>query len=189
LGVILGDKNKIKILQNVPLADIKPYEKNYQKHDANLEHIKNSIKDFDFDVPIVVDMNNVIVKGHGRYEALKELGKDTVPLVAVNMALDTEKKSSAARIADNESSKAAVVDNELLNFELDLIGEEFDLGDYGLDLGNFDLEVGSTNEENDLSEKLNQRLVLEIEFESEIQLKSIYDEMTKKGYTCKILTL
>jgi DNA modification methylase len=137
----MTNENKIKILQNVPITEIKPYEKNYQKHDANLEHIKNSIKDFDFDVPIVVDVNNVIVKGHGRYEALKELGKDTIPLVAINMALDTKKKASAARIADNESSKAAVVDSDILKFELDLIGEDFDLGDYGLDFGNFDIEI------------------------------------------------
>jgi len=136
----MTNESKIKILQNVPISEIKPYEKNYQKHDANLEHIKNSIKDFDFDVPIVVDVNNVIVKGHGRYEALKELGKDTIPLVAINMALDTKKKASAARIADNESSKAAVVDNDILNFELDLIGEDFDLGDYGLDLEINDLD-------------------------------------------------
>jgi site-specific DNA-methyltransferase (adenine-specific) len=137
----MTEENKIKILQNVPITEIKPYEKNYQKHDANLEHIKNSIKDFDFDVPIVVDVNNVIVKGHGRYEALKELGKDTIPLVAINMALDTKKKASAARIADNESSKAAVVDNDILKFELDLIGEDFEMEDYGLDLGNFDIEI------------------------------------------------
>jgi site-specific DNA-methyltransferase (adenine-specific) len=179
------NKDKVVVKKNVPIADIKPYEKNYQKHDVNLEHIKNSIKDFDFDVPIVVDVNNVIVKGHGRYEALKELGKDTIPLVAINMALDTKKKASAARIADNESSKAAVVDNDILKFEIDLIGEDFDLGDYGLDLGSLD-NIGLTPEEldnffeesNALPEEEKQKIILEY---SEEQYEKVTEAFKNYG--------
>ena len=168
-------QNKIKILENVPIKDIKPYEKNYQKHDDNIEHIKNSIKDFDFDVPIVVDVNNVIVKGHGRYEALKQLGHKTIPYVAVNESLDTEKKASAARIADNESSKAAVIDEDLLEMEMDFIGDDFDLGDYGLVIGenesnliedeNFD----DKNQEIDINNFEN-KACLVLKFDNEIYL-------------------
>lgn len=170
----MADKKSIvEIKKNVPISEIKPYEKNYQKHDINLEHIKNSIKDFDFDVPIVVDVNNVIVKGHGRYEALKELGKDTIPFVAVNTALDTEKKASAARIADNESSKAAVIDFEILNDEIDLIGEDFEMGDYGLDFEINDLDYSILEDEggdleNQIQEMANgTRKAILLEFKTE----------------------
>ena len=122
----------IETLKNVDIDKIKPYEKNYQSHDLNREHIKNSIEDFNFDVPIVVDPDYIIVKGHGRYEALKELNHKTVPLVVVNHSLDTKEKAAAARIADNESSRAAQIDNNILKGELLDIGDFFDMGDYGL---------------------------------------------------------
>jgi len=123
---------KIETLEHVEITKIKPYEKNYQSHELNREHIKNSIEDFNFDVPIVVDPDYVIVKGHGRYEALKELNHKTIPLVIVNHTLDTPEKAAAARIADNESSRAAQIDNDILKGELLDIGDFFDMGDYGL---------------------------------------------------------
>jgi hypothetical protein len=56
---------KIETLEHVEITKIKPYEKNYQSHELNREHIKNSIEDFNFDVPIVVDPDYVIVKRNG----------------------------------------------------------------------------------------------------------------------------
>ena len=136
--------SKIEMLENVAIGEITPYDKNYQNHDKNIEHIKNSIEDFSFDVPIVVDINNVIVKGHGRYEALRQLGYKTIPQVVRNNTLDTPEKASASRIADNESSKAAEVDTDLLHSELLIIGDGFEMIDYGLDLGVSELENGET---------------------------------------------
>ena len=136
--------SKIEMLENVAIGEITPYDKNYQTHDKNIEHIKNSIEDFSFDVPIVVDINNVIVKGHGRYEALRQLGYKTIPQVVRNNTLDTPEKASASRIADNESSKAAEVDTDLLHSELLIIGDGFEMIDYGLDLGVSELENGET---------------------------------------------
>jgi len=138
----------IETLKNVDIDKIKPYEKNYQSHDLNREHIKNSIEDFNFDVPIVVDPDYVIVKGHGRYEALKELNHKTVPLVVINHSLDTKEKSAAARIADNESSRAAQIDNNILKGELLDIGDFFDMSDYGLmDIMGEDEEVETTGDD------------------------------------------
>jgi len=134
---------KVETLEHVEITKIKPYEKNYQSHELNKEHIKNSIEDFNFDVPVVVDPNYVIVKGHGRYEALLDLGHKTIPLVIVNHTLDTPEKAAAARIADNESSRAAQVDQDILKGEVLEIGDFFDMGDYGL---NMDL-MGDDEEE------------------------------------------
>ena len=56
------------------LKDLKPYEKNPRKNDEAVKYVKESIKQFGFKVPIVVDKNNIIIAGHTRYKASKELG-------------------------------------------------------------------------------------------------------------------
>lgn len=56
------------------LEDIRPYEKNPRKNDGAVEYVANSIKEFGFKVPIVIDENGVIVAGHTRYKASQKLG-------------------------------------------------------------------------------------------------------------------
>ena len=58
------------------LKEIKPYEKNARKNDDAVKYVAESIKQFGFKVPIVIDKDNVIVAGHTRYKASKELGLD-----------------------------------------------------------------------------------------------------------------
>ena len=61
------------------LADIKPYEKNPRKNDNAVDTVANSISQFGFKVPIVIDKDNVIICGHTRYKASKKLGLEVVP--------------------------------------------------------------------------------------------------------------
>jgi len=56
------------------VGDLIPYEKNPRKNDAAVPKVLESIKEFGFKVPIVVDSNNVIVTGHTRYKAAIKLG-------------------------------------------------------------------------------------------------------------------
>jgi len=147
----------IELLQDVSFDDVTPYDKNYLKHEKNREHIKNSIGDFKYDTPIVVDKNMVIVKGHGRYEALKMLKFEKIPFIHRNNFLDTKKKASASRIADNESAKAAEVDFDLLGIEIGDIGDSFDMGDYGFDLD----MLGADEEEEEEEEKEKDKKAIE----------------------------
>lgn len=55
------------------LKDIKPYEKNPRKNDEAVKYVAESIKQFGFKVPIVIDKNNVIVAGHTRYKSARYL--------------------------------------------------------------------------------------------------------------------
>ena len=71
-----------QILRDVTIGEIKPYEKNYQKHN-NIDHIANSIKDFGFIKPIIVDNKNVILAGHGCYKACEQLGMKKIPIVFI----------------------------------------------------------------------------------------------------------
>ena len=110
---------------------IKPYEKNAKKHpETQVQHIANSIERFGFRQPIVVDVDGVIVVGHGRYFAAKKLGMDRVPVVRADDLTDEEIR--AYRLADNKTNESEW-DDELLDLELDGIGE-IDMGDFGFDL-------------------------------------------------------
>lgn len=123
------------------IKNIKPYKNNPRRNDAAVEMVKNSISEFGYLVPIVIDKNNVIVAGHTRYKALKQLGIDEVPCVIADEL--TEDQVKAFRIADNSVSEVAEWDNDKLAAELESIS--LDLGDFGLDLGNFtDSDAGSS---------------------------------------------
>ena len=69
---------------NLKIKDLQPYEKNPRKNDGAVDYVANSIKEFGFKVPIVVDKDNVIVAGHTRYKAAKKLGLKEVPAIVAS---------------------------------------------------------------------------------------------------------
>ena len=113
----------------VPVSDLKPYERNAKNHpDEQIEHIANSIREFGFRQPIVIDRDNVVVIGHGRLLAAKKLGYDEVPCT---MADDlTDQQIKALRLADNKTNESGwdftQLEAELSDLELD-----FDMGEFG----------------------------------------------------------
>ncbi|MDO4378963.1 MAG: ParB N-terminal domain-containing protein [Erysipelotrichia bacterium] len=115
---------------DVKLKDLKPYEKNPRKNKDAVDYVANSIRNFGFKVPIVIDKNNVIVCGHTRYFACKKLNIDTVPCVLADDLTDEQIK--AYRLADNKVSEFSEWDFNVLSAELeDLV--DFDMSVYGFD--------------------------------------------------------
>ena len=110
------------------LKDLKPYEKNPRRNDEAVEYVANSIKEFGFKVPIVLDKDNVIVAGHTRYKASVQLGLKEVPCIVADDL--TEEQIKAFRIADNKVGEIAEWDEDLLAIEMDDI-TEFDMADFG----------------------------------------------------------
>ena len=110
------------------LQDLKPYENNPRFNDDAVEFVANSIKEFGFKVPIVIDKNGVIVAGHTRYKASIELGLKEVPCIVADDLSDEQVK--AFRLADNKVSEKADWNYELLDIELDDI-EGLDMKDFG----------------------------------------------------------
>ena len=98
------------------VKDLKPYEKNPRKNDDAVQYVANSIKEFGFRVPIVIDKDNNIVCGHTRWKACKKLKIDTVPCVVADDL--TEEQIRAYRLADNKVGEKAEWDLELLDTEL-----------------------------------------------------------------------
>ena len=122
-------------IQYISVDALIPYEHNAKRHpDEQVEHIANSIRQFGFKQPIVIDRDNVVVIGHGRLLAAKKLGMETVPCI---MADDlTGDQIRALRLADNKTNESAW-DFEALDIELDSI--DIDMSEFGFNI-NDDVE-------------------------------------------------
>lgn len=122
-----GDKMEIIRLK---INDITPYEKNAKIHtEAQIEQIKKSIKEFGMNDPIAVwGKNNTIVEGHGRLEALKQLGYTEVDCIRLDHLTDEERK--AYTLAHNKINMNTGFDIDLLDEELDSI-EDIDMSEFG----------------------------------------------------------
>ncbi len=109
----------------VPLAKVTPYDRNPRNHDVDA--IARSIREFGWQQPIVVDGKGIIIVGHGRYYAAKQLGLEKVPVKeATNL---TPAQVRAYRLADNKTNELASWNMELLASELEALkAANYDLG-------------------------------------------------------------
>lgn len=125
-------------------ADLIPYENNAKIHaPEQVEKIANSIREFGFQQPIVVDKDNVVIIGHGRLFAAKELMLDTVPVVKAYGLNDDQVK--ALRLADNKLNESPYDFGKLEAELAELSIDGFDMEQFGFtDPGSSDL--GSPDE-------------------------------------------
>lgn len=93
---------------NKRLDMIKPYGKNPRKNDEAVKYVAESIKQFGFKVPIIIDCDGVIVAGHTRYKAAKKLKMETVPCIVADDLTDEQIK--AFRLADNKVAEKAAAE-------------------------------------------------------------------------------
>lgn len=112
------------------LEELIPYENNPRNNDEAVRYVAESIKEFGFKVPIIIDKNNVIVAGHTRYKASKQLGIVEVPCIIAEDL--TEEQVKAFRLADNKVGEIATWDFEKLALETSEL-ESFDMTLFGFD--------------------------------------------------------
>lgn len=134
---------------NKKIEELKPYENNPRFNDEAVEYVANSIKEFGFKVPIIIDKNNEIVAGHTRYKASLELGLKEVPCIVADDL--NEEQIKAFRLADNKVSEKALWNFDLLNEELDNIlnidMSMFDFTESNIDWDNVEELTDETYEE------------------------------------------
>lgn len=122
---------KVMNVKNIPIKEIVPYAKNAKKHDKRqIDNVAESIRQYGFVQPVVIDRDGVIVIGHCRVLAAKKLGMEEVPCVCVDDL--TPEQVNALRIVDNKSAEdGAAWDFDMLSMELpeiDLSAFDFDWG-------------------------------------------------------------
>jgi DNA modification methylase len=116
-------------IENKKINEIKPYSKNAKKHPiSQIKKIAQSIQEFGFNQPIVIDSKNIIIVGHGRYEASKLLKLEEVPILQIDLS---EQQAKAYRLADNKLNES--------KWDMDLVIEELkELAGEMVDLTGFD---------------------------------------------------
>ena len=130
-------------IEYINIEELVPYENNPRFNDEAVEYVANSIREFGFKVPIVIDKNNVIIAGHTRLKASKKLGLDKVPCIRANDLNDDQVK--AFRLADNKVSELAEWNDDLLSLELEEL--DIDMGCFGFELDDVDdFQVGKEHE-------------------------------------------
>ena len=113
------------------IDEIIPYEKNPRRNDKAVQYVVNSIKEFGFKVPIVIDKDNTIICGHTRWKAAKRLKMQTVPCILADDL--SEEQVKAFRLADNKVAEIADWDVPLLDMEFADLKDFFDFSDFGFD--------------------------------------------------------
>jgi ParB-like chromosome segregation protein Spo0J len=126
-------------LEHLPTAALIPYARNARTHsEQQVSQIANSITEFGFTNPVLIDADNGIIAGHGRVMAAGKLNLKTVPCLRLSHLSEAQKR--AYILADNQLALNAGWDEELLrlelldlkglDFELDLTGFDVDFSDY-----------------------------------------------------------
>jgi len=116
--------------------DLNPYKNNPRKNDQAVAMVKESIQDFGFKVPITIDKDNVVVTGHTRLKAAKELGMTEVPCIVLDDL--TQDQVKAFRLVDNRTSEIA---------EWDFTALEIELNEIKMDMSEFRFEIPGVEED------------------------------------------
>ena len=132
------------------VGDLIPYEKNPRKNTKAVKYVAKSIEEFGFKQPIIIDRDNVVVCGHTRLMATKQLGIEEVPCIVADDLTDEQIK--AFRLADNKVAEKADWDFDLLNEEIDDIFS-FDMEDFGFEF--IDTEKNKRDTQNKVEGILN----------------------------------
>lgn len=109
-------------IQNLPIADVKPYSTNPRNiSPIAIDAVAKSITRYGWQQPIVVDPANVVIVGHTRLKAAEQLGLKEVPVVVADL---DEDKANEYRLVDNKSGEISIWDDDLLTLELSKVDLE-----------------------------------------------------------------
>lgn len=160
------------------LKELKPYLNNPRHNGKAVPAVKESILKFGFKVPLVIDKNNVIVCGHTRFYASKEIGLETVPCIIADDL--SEEQINAFRLVDNRTSEFADWNFEKLAEELSEL-QDFDFEPFGFD----DLMAGLQPLEEE-TEQANLIKSLNVKSENLKELNDLFNELVERGFICKL---
>lgn len=122
-------------IQMRPINSIKPYIRNPRKNDKTVDLLCKIIPKVGFNVPLVIDKDGIIVKGHARFIAAIRLGMKELPCIVTHA---DEEAIKADRITDNKISEFSEWVNEELMHEVDMIDLDIDFSEFGFPMPSFD---------------------------------------------------
>lgn len=166
-----------------PIKDLKPYKKNAKKHPKEqVERVANSIKEFGFTQPVLIDKHNNVVAGHGRILGAKKAGLKEVPTLCLDDL--TEEQIKAYRLADNKLNESDW-DIALVNEEIEqLLTSDIDMSLFGFDLLMSDEELEKKKIEFEIKEKYEVHIICK----DEKQMEQVYNKTKGMGIDCKLVS-
>lgn len=165
-----------------PIKELKPYKKNAKKHSKEqVEQIANSIKEFGFTQPVIIDKHNSVVAGHGRILGAKKAGLKQVPTVCLEDL--TEEQIKAYRLVDNKLNESEW-DYSLLDEELENLTEDIDM-----DLFWFEMEEQQEKETKKKVEfEIKEKYEVHIICKDEKQMEQVFNDVKGYGQDCKLVS-
>lgn len=163
------------------IKDLHPYKNNAKKHSKEqIEQIANSIKEFGFTQPVLIDENNNVIAGHGRILGAKKAGLKNVPTVCLNDL--SEEQVKAYRLVDNKLNES--------DWNLKLLDEELE-NIFDIDMSLFGFDVDMTDEEIDealkeVSFKTKEKHEVIIKCKNKEETLKVQKEIERLGYKCDI---
>lgn len=163
------------------IKDLHPYKNNAKKHSKEqVEQIANSIKEFGFTQPVLIDENNNVIAGHGRILGAKKAGLKNVPTVCLNDL--SEEQVKAYRLVDNKLNES--------DWNLKLLDEELE-NIFDIDMSLFGFDVDMTDEEIDealkeVSFKTKEKHEVIIKCKNKEETLKVQKEIERLGYKCDI---
>jgi len=161
-----------------------PYDRNARKHsDKQITMICDSITEFGFLKPVLIDESKMILAGHGAVLAAIKLERSKIPVRQISGLSDEQKRGYI--IADNRASELSTWDWNLLALELDdLKSMDMNLSPVGF----ADFGSAGVNGANGQSQTIGgDRFLLQLEFETEKEMQIVYEELHKREISIKVL--
>ena len=173
-----------------PIESLIEYARNPRKNDHAVDKVASAIKEFGFRVPIVAKSDGTIVDGHLRLKAAKKLKLTEIPVILADDLTDAQIK--AFRISVNKVAELADWDDDLLKLELQELDDDgFNLEIIGFDVDDLSKLFDEDNTDETLPEEkeLNSTFEVAVECKDETEQETVFNLLTQKGYSCRILTM
>ena len=189
----MAQHRKLKMVYRSP-DDLIPYENNPRLNDDTVPALKERIYEFDFLVPIIVNREGVILSGHTRLKAAKELGLKEVPVIVADHLDDVQGREF--RLVDNKIAESSGWDFELLDMELDDLRVNFDvdLSTFGFDNEEFNMFPGDSEPPAEpvpapasSSGKGHDGIAVIVNVSCKEEADDLVNRLTSEGYDCRVL--
>ncbi len=153
--------NKLEVVV-MPIDSVKEYENNVKVHtDEQIEQIKKSITEFGNCDPIAVDENNVLIAGHGRLAAMRQLGFGEVQAIVLKHLTEDQKR--AYRLVHNKLTMNTGFDLEALQREMETVDlDDLSLEDFGFSFDD-EVDIDSFFEESEEQQEEKEKVAEEVQ--------------------------
>lgn len=178
----MSDKLQIVYMS---IKDLKPYKKNAKKHTAEqINRIAESIKEFGFKSPVLIDQCNCVVAGHGRVMGAKKAGLKEVPVIRISDL--TEDQVKAYRLVDNKLNESEwdynLLDEEIKEF---FKNDAFDMSVFGFDDV---LKEEGQEKKKKVEFEIKEKYEVHIICKDEKQMEEVYNKTKGLGVECKLVS-